>query len=141
MTHMTIRGFTLIEILIVLTIIGILATVVLNSLNDARDKGSDAKIQAEMSSLAKQAAFVRSDHGDYDPVCGSNGEAQDADVAELVNSIEDMAGANIACNSNGNVFAVSAPLIEGTHWCIDHTGVTREIGSARGVGVYTCPAS
>ncbi len=77
-------GFTLMELLIVIAIIGILVAVVLGSLNDARQGGIDAKIVAEMDALQKRASIEESSQYTFDVVCGSNGVQQSTVIAGLI---------------------------------------------------------
>ncbi len=67
------RGFTIIELLMVIAIIGILAAVVITSLNSARAKGRDAKRIKDMEEMHKAIELYISDHGhapDFgDPTC------------------------------------------------------------------------
>ena len=50
----TLRGFTLIELIVVIAIIGILASVVLASLALSRAKGSDAQIKSNLHTIQSQ---------------------------------------------------------------------------------------
>jgi prepilin-type N-terminal cleavage/methylation domain-containing protein len=51
MKQKTVRGFTLIELLVVIAIIGILSSVVLASLNTARQKSRDARRIADVKQI------------------------------------------------------------------------------------------
>lgn len=59
------RGFTLIELLVVIAIIGILSSVVLASLNDARQKSRDAKRIADIKQLQLALELFYDSNGSY----------------------------------------------------------------------------
>ena len=58
-------GFTLIELLVVIAIIGILAAVVLGSLNSARERGQVAAAQSQLQEIRKAALLLHADTGFY----------------------------------------------------------------------------
>jgi type II secretion system protein G len=62
------RGFTLIELLVVIAIIGILSSVVLASLNTARQKSRDAKRISDVKQLQLALEFYFDANGAYPSV-------------------------------------------------------------------------
>lgn len=59
------HGFSLIEVLIVIAIIGILSSVVIASLMTTRDKARLAETKSEMKSFRNALQLYRNDHGEY----------------------------------------------------------------------------
>jgi prepilin-type N-terminal cleavage/methylation domain-containing protein len=135
------KGFTLIELLVVIAIIGILAAVVLASLNTARGKGDDAAIKANVSTVATQATLFYDNGQTYDafdaggspapcPLPGDvsgNSVFHDPNVeAAIAAALQASAGGSTFCISAAPEYAVAVTRPGGASskfWCADSTGL------------------
>jgi len=126
------RGFTLIELLVVIAIIGMLAAVVLASLNSARDKGADAAKKSSINNIRAQAEIVYDNAGNYDGIC---------EDATVVNAVTAAAGSCSDGSDVADTWAVATLLSDGvTSYCVDNTGNSAEntIGAAAEVDDGAC---
>ena len=145
------RGFTLIELLVVIAIIGILAAVVLASLNDARKGGSDASIKQTIGNARSQAEIVYNRNGVFSYL----GVCTDAKIVQLVNAAHTTSGAAgsanftlatpqavsiTQCHSTAVGWAISAPLASSntSYWCVDSNGFVASTSARLGASSVTC---
>ena len=66
------QGFTLVELLVVISIISILATVMLNAFRSSQWRSRDAARKSDLEQVGKALEMFYSDHGFYPP--GSGGK-------------------------------------------------------------------
>lgn len=66
------KGFTLIEMLVVISIIGILATLVAANLNSARSRARDAQRKSDMKNIQTALRVYYNDFGVYPGASGGN---------------------------------------------------------------------
>ena len=66
------RGFTLIEILIVVVILGILASIVIPQFTNAADEANNAGVRTQLQTLRSQVELYRAENGEY-PDLSANG--------------------------------------------------------------------
>lgn len=158
------RGFTLIELLVVIAIIGLLSSVVLASLNTARNKAKDAAIREGVRQYSTLMALEYSETGVYtglqpqtwvSTAAGCNALALTGNYAANAKAI----CVNIVANSTGglgmylgnsadnvNKFAIMAYLPgKGTMYCRGSGGGSSDTEPANGsggwaaVGCYSNP--
>ncbi|MDD2657216.1 MAG: type II secretion system protein [Candidatus Pacebacteria bacterium] len=152
-THRS-RGFTLIELLVVIAIIGVLSAVVLASLNTARQKGNDAAIQSDLSTIQTEAEIFYGGGGgntipnSYGVTVSTCADATgmfylDSVIRKAIAGAESANGtaSSMSCFGSGTAYAISSPLSSDAakHWCVDSTGSVgvRTTGPATGT---ECPA-
>lgn len=129
-----VEGFTLIEMLVVVAIIGILAATVLTALGPARNKGRDARIESDINQIA---AIAESKFGG-----NTYPAATDADITNLLTDVQSYNGGtagNSVYETAGAAFRAYSKLASDTtkYFCADGSGFRGEVGSLP-ASVYTC---
>ena len=93
------KGFTLIELLVVIAIIGILSSVVLASLNTARQKGRDARRLQDLKSIVTAVALADSGGAATDFAgCATAGTKVSSCTTPALQLFKDPSGGN-ACTA------------------------------------------
>jgi len=150
------KGFTLIELLIVIAIIGVLSSVVLNALNNSRQKAADSKIKQQLIGFRRAAEIYYSNQspGNYGssysagscPTSGVNGtmffdsNAANGNPYTYLSTWTGMTAPALVCGSNGTAYAVKSPLSTGNGWCVDSVGTSKSITSGQIAGsANVCP--
>lgn len=59
------QGFTIVELLIVIVVIGILAAITIVAFNGVQDKANDAAVQSDLTNAIKQAQLFNATNGHY----------------------------------------------------------------------------
>ncbi|MEK7510756.1 MAG: type II secretion system protein [Patescibacteria group bacterium] len=148
------RGFTLIELLVVIAIIGILSSVVLASLNTARNKGADAAIKSNLSAARAEAEiYYDSKNNAYTSsvaptsVCAATGANV---IGDSVTAALTAAGSSVtlanACQASASAWAAVVQLKAGdgdtvNDWyCVDSAGYanTIELATQPVITDFTC---
>ncbi len=155
------RGFTLIELLVVIAIIGMLASIVLVALGSTRNKGNDAAIKSNLSTIRSQAEVYAinngnsygSFNGDTVPTLTGSGSVcltqttgnlfADPTIKSAMTAAQRASGNVMTCYSNGNSWAVLVALRlpnAGSAWCADSTGFAGVVTTASQLSnaLHTC---
>ncbi len=114
----TAKGFTIIELIVVIAIIAVLAAVVLVNVTTYIAKGKNAAIKGTMSSMATIAA------GYYDNNSSSFiGLLTTEPFAVGIIAIDSANGSNnVTSNVIATAWCVQSALNGGGSWCVDYSG-------------------
>lgn len=148
MTNQSTRGFTLIELMVVVAIIGMVSSIVLSSIASARAKAGDASVKSNLKGLTNSVGLYATSNGNsYGatftaaacPTSGSTMFYVDTSIRNTIARMKLDGGGVARCASDGINYAVSAQLKTTTdHWCVDSSGASKQTSNESWTGV-ACP--
>lgn len=130
-------GFTLLELLVVIAVIGILAAVVMASMSAAREKGRDATIMATISNMRSQFELYYTQHNTYQLACDNDPTiaSAEASLREVVDA-EDVS--EVTCNTTTDQWLLASPLVwdSNYYFCSDSSGRSGKVEFLVGGGSF-----
>jgi len=136
-------GFTLVEILIVVIILGILAAIVIPQFTEASSDAKESSLVSNLQTLRSQMGLYKIQHDDQYPNTGDGGATVDAVLANFISRLTaktDILGAIDAAGDYGPYMQIipenpfqtnaaaplfrldgdtTAPGADTAHWCFD----------------------
>ncbi len=147
-------GFTLIEMLVVVAVIGILSSVILNALGPARNKAKDARIIQEVNQARSLAETLY--NGTYDNLPNVDPQSSlpinNDNLTSLINDIatqggqlvirKSISGTSYVMYSQLNTLAGTGSVPQTDYYCVDsagHSDYTTDITSLTDPNQTQCP--
>ena len=110
------KGFTIIELIVVIAIIAVLAGIVLVNVTSYINKGKDAAAQGNLATLLTNGAVYFDNFSNYTLFQGNA-------LFSTVNVALNTAGYTVTYSNNAEAWCASIPLkINANNFCVDSTG-------------------
>jgi len=149
------KGFTLIELMVVIAIIGVLTSIIISSLNSSRLKANDTKVKAQLAKVRSHAAlYADGNNNNYTasvmatpllPCTGVMFTDSPSGMNDYTGTASAWpAGTLLSCQATAGAYAVSANLQQtglpaaSDTWCVDSVGNSKAIALQLISGDVSC---
>ncbi len=131
------KGFTLLELMVVVSIIGLLVAIITTFLTISRNKAKDSNTQKVLSSLRAIATEEKNDTETFEGICSGGKVGESIQTLAVQNNVT---LGQYHCLASVSDFVILFPLksING-FWCVDAEGSSKHLPVAQTiVSPYTC---
>lgn len=124
------KGFTIIELLVVVAIIAVLTGIVLVNVTSYINKGKDSAVQGNLSSLLTNQAVYYDTNGSYTGGCASAAVVAALAAADRAFDGNGTAGEVTDCAETAALFAACGQLkVSDAYFCVDSTGTKKNVAT------------
>lgn len=127
------KGFTIIELIVVIAIIAVLASIVLVNVTQYINKSKDANIKGNLGTIQTQASALAADANNSITAATLNANATISAAETQIASYNGGTAVSIISNGTGD-WCIQSPLVTDTAnspWCVDSTGYSGKVGSSK----------
>ncbi len=140
----TSKGFTIIELLVVVAIIAVLTGIVLVNVTSYINKGKDAAIQGNLSSLTTNAAAYFDTNGNFTSFCGDITATAPLAAADKANDGNSTPNQVTDCDATATTWIACGQLkvTSADYFCVDSSGTKKTVTGTcneAGLTAATCP--
>ncbi|OGZ68368.1 MAG: hypothetical protein A3D44_01725 [Candidatus Staskawiczbacteria bacterium RIFCSPHIGHO2_02_FULL_42_22] len=137
-------GFTIIELLVVVAIIAVLTGIVLVNVTSYINKGKDAAVQGNLSSLTTNAAAYFDTNGNFTAFCADATATNPLAAADKANDGNTTPDQVTDCDSTATTWVACGQLkVTSTdYFCVDSTGTKKTVTATcneAGLTTAACP--
>lgn len=132
-------GFTVVELLIVIVVIGILATLTIISYNGVTNSANDAAVKNDIENIAKQAMQFHARNGRYPAGGGGAGVIEGFTIVKAAKGAYDQTVNNLYYCEGNSTFAIAATSKSGKRWAYSPNQSLYEYTGAWGGSTSICP--
>ena len=135
-------GFTIVELLIVIVVIGILAAITIVAYNGIQNRANDTTIQSDLSAMAKSLELHKVDTSAY-PASQSDLSAMKTTGTYLLKptrgAYNTVTNNLLYCHNSGTGYALVAISKSGTAYTVSNTSAPKVFTGYTGSASTTCP--
>jgi len=127
------KGFTIIELLVVVAIIAALTGIVLANVTSYINRGKDSGVQGSLSSLATNSAVYIEQNGNFTNYCSNANATIPLAAADKAFDGNSTANEVTKCNSIAGAWAACGQLkVSDAYFCVDSTGIKKNVATRTG---------
>ena len=136
------KGFTIIELVVVIAIIAILAAIELINVTGYISRGKDAAVQSDLRTMMTGAATVYNDTSSWATACTATSPLAAYTAATTASGLTNHNFCNAAAGTWVACVELTSTANSGKDWCVDSTGASQRITNTSCTNSITaCPAA
>lgn len=131
------KSFTLIELMVVISIIGLLMAITVVMITYYRNKAIDARIGSSLAEARKVAQLVANEEFSYLSICDADHtlNQSNSSLKAVEDDVRNFNNENPSCYAIDSQYCIQTKLVSGGYFCVDNMGTASQNANCSGTNI------